>query len=83
MFGDKWSLKLHHEILMIAPMAHIKAKMAIEAKNIFRTPFPTSRPSALTRDLKLEMTSGFSGAVRKVTRTQARVVIQMVHNSFS
>ena len=68
---------------MIAPMAHIRAKMAIEAKNILRSPLPTSRPSALTRDLKLEMTSAFSGAVRKVTRTHAMVVIPIVHKRFS
>ena len=68
---------------MIAPIAHIRAKMAIEAKNILRSPLPTSRPSALTRDLKLEMTSGFSGAVRKVARIQTTVVMPIVHKSFS
>ena len=62
---------------------NMNAKMAIDAINIFKSPIPTSRPSARTRALKFAMTSGFSGLVRNVATSHATVVTPMVHRSFS
>ena len=60
----------------------MKPKMPTETRNVRSTPFPTSRPSARTSDLKRAIVSGVSARVRNVAATQTTVVTAIVQRSF-